>query len=358
MDINYYQLGPGKRLNEIVMAGSHDAGITKGLGYAKTQSNGIYDQALAGVRVFDIRVSGQLGIFQNKVTLATYHCEKPNNVPVSMKVKHLYRPKQEVVKSDLGGGVWGQKLKDILDDAAAFVHQNRTEFLILKFDKCSNWEQIAEMCVLELHHRLYKGAGNLNLKTLDDLKGKVVVVFEDAAWHTIRNKYRGRNGILAFKNLHGTGAYDENYNGIQYFGKGGTSIWTPRSKCIDENYSKQFDLMLEPALHHNPNVMGMMYWTTTGALGNIRKRNKMMWKTPQVERLQRLWASGVDDMVVQRIPAGGLGLKVDRYWTVKKFLPNIIMVDFADKTKCETIYSLNYVNPAQYLDDERSHAAH
>jgi len=36
--IKYSELGADKRLNEIVMAGSHDAGITSGAANAKTQS--------------------------------------------------------------------------------------------------------------------------------------------------------------------------------------------------------------------------------------------------------------------------------------------------------------------------------
>ena len=56
--ILYYQLGAKKRLNEIVMAGRHNAGITKGGGNAMTQKLDIQGQALAGVRLFDLRVAG------------------------------------------------------------------------------------------------------------------------------------------------------------------------------------------------------------------------------------------------------------------------------------------------------------
>lgn len=54
--INYYELGPDKCLNEVVMAGSHDAGITSGGSNSQTQSVDIHGQATAGVRIFDLRI--------------------------------------------------------------------------------------------------------------------------------------------------------------------------------------------------------------------------------------------------------------------------------------------------------------
>ncbi len=59
MDHLYIELGPDKQLNEIVFAGSHDAGISGGGSNAKTQSLDILGQAQAGVRFFDVRVAAQ-----------------------------------------------------------------------------------------------------------------------------------------------------------------------------------------------------------------------------------------------------------------------------------------------------------
>ena len=55
--ITYYELGPDKQLNEIVVAGSHDAGITSGGGNVRTQALEIGDQAKAGLRVFDLLIA-------------------------------------------------------------------------------------------------------------------------------------------------------------------------------------------------------------------------------------------------------------------------------------------------------------
>src|SRR4051794_18116244 len=56
--ICYYELGADKRLNDIVMAGSHDAGITGGGSNVQTQDLDIGGQASAGVRLFDLRIAG------------------------------------------------------------------------------------------------------------------------------------------------------------------------------------------------------------------------------------------------------------------------------------------------------------
>ena len=45
--IRYYDLGKDKKLNEIVIAGSHDAGISEGGSNIQTQSLDIEGQALA-----------------------------------------------------------------------------------------------------------------------------------------------------------------------------------------------------------------------------------------------------------------------------------------------------------------------
>ena len=56
--LKYSNLGTGKQLNQIVMAGSHDAGVTEGGGNVQTQNMDIFLQAYAGVRLFDIRIAG------------------------------------------------------------------------------------------------------------------------------------------------------------------------------------------------------------------------------------------------------------------------------------------------------------
>jgi hypothetical protein len=83
--IMYYEKCKGRQLNQIVVVGSHDAGITEGGKNVQTQSRNILEQAQAGVRVFDLRIAGQsrnriLTPNRDKVAeLKAYHfCMKTN----------------------------------------------------------------------------------------------------------------------------------------------------------------------------------------------------------------------------------------------------------------------------------------
>ena len=71
--------GTGAVLNTIVMAGTHDAGITDGKGYARTQTHDIGEQAKRGVRVFDLRIaaatSGGKEQGVKKAELRSYHAD-------------------------------------------------------------------------------------------------------------------------------------------------------------------------------------------------------------------------------------------------------------------------------------------
>jgi|SRR5262245_13983665 len=351
----YYQLGSHKRLNEIVMAGSHDAGITAGGANAKTQSKDILGQAKAGVRVFDLRVAG----FGNKhrVSLKTFHSPKLTKPKDADDVLGLGVPSWQARKglkvSKVGLGTEGEDLVKILRDARSFVEKFENEFLILKFDKCLNWSQIAALCVQELDGTLYKDSGNLNKKTLFDLKGKVVVVFDHDAWCSIDEEYRGRGGILGFRNLHDGGTYDPGYDGIQYYGKGGTGLIPPALMSIAENYSRQRRLLQKGAAT-NRHVMGMMYWTTTGVFGNIKQRNAIMWRSPFSFDLVELWMNGMGTHVKARIPDGVDPASDKSAIILKRFLPNIVMIDFADENKCRTIWNLNKVtNFCNFSEVER-----
>ena len=95
-------------------------------------------------------------------------------------VAQRYGVSQQVIidRNKLKYGTWGLGLEGMLEDARRFVSgKHSSEFLILKFDKCSNWPLIAETCVRVLGPSIYTGTGNLNTKTLGQLSGKVIVLF-------------------------------------------------------------------------------------------------------------------------------------------------------------------------------------
>jgi hypothetical protein len=355
--INYYELGPDKRLNEIVVAGSHDAAITSGKDNVKTQALNIFLQAGVGVRVFDLRIAADAVPVapgeQKRVELKAFHADaffQKNEVKVRQVGGMGPMP---VVRTKLRAGAFGIGLEKMLEEARDFVKSpgGRTEFLILKFDKCQNWTLIAEACTYVLGDALYKGGGNLNTTKLKDLRGKVVVLFSSKGVTEVARLFGPRDGILGFKNLYDKEkktTYEDDFEGLQYFGKGGTSPtpWNAFYKQ-SQNESKQGKLLAAGKALVSPQVMAMMYWTTTGLIESIKKRNQKMWESPNVEKMKKLWASGLCDMVEQRnpfkVPDGSPAIGPLR----KRFMPNIVMIDFADEQKCQVIRALNDLTPAE-----------
>jgi hypothetical protein len=348
-----------RQLNEIIMAGSHDGGINRGLWFAKTQYVGLAGQATAGVRVFDLRVAAQNVTLagpgqpaQELVKYRTFHSEKR-----LMKTKTTARAATDNVADQYGasaptreattifGGAYGQGLTKLLRQARAFVTTNAAEFLILKFDKSQNSAEVAQVCVNVLGPTLYNQHGNLNTTLVGQIAGKVVVVFTPDALQPVPAQLR-QAGILGINNLYEKnghhGQYNRNYDGIQYFGKGGVTAGNPFFK-VANNEALQKDLMANGLKHTTSQVMGMMYWTTTGKIGSIHWRNHKLWTDDKQARLKSLWEGGLDEAIKARM-ARHIRLKnISAAGLLKTFLPNIVMIDFADATRCQTIFDLNKV---------------
>lgn len=356
--IRYIDLGHDRQLNEIVFAGSHDAGITEGKRNARTQNLDILGQAQAGVRLFDLRVSGEdLGNVHGagrEVALRAYH-GKVSKIKAAGFIQDL-GDRRTVEAGKMSLGTFGQGLEKMLQDAAAFVTANPSEFLILKFDKCHNWAQIAEACIAHLGAHLYKGKGNLNTTLLRILAGKVIVLFTAEGIRAVASRYPLGSGILEIRSLKGKDGdkpYIPDFHGMQYYGKGGTKLSNLLGDKIKENLKTQRAIM-NSATEGDPNVMGMMYWTSTGLLESIRKRNEMQWSTKNVSRLQRMWREGLADAIQMRLARHIDPTKHAFGNVLKAFMPNVVMIDFADQIKCRTIYELNHVAATALTDAARA----
>jgi len=202
-----------------------------------------------------------------------------------------------------------------------------------------------------LNDALYKGGGNLNTTTLRDLAGKVVVLFSSKGVSEVSGLFGPQDGILGFKNLYdndgGANTYTDQFDGLQYFGKGGTSVFKPFKK-MSQNVSKQGKVLQgakAAASLQSPELMAMMYWTSTGMLESIKSRDKKMWDPPNVYKMKRLWASGLSEITEYRNP---LTLPPNSPLvgpTRKRCMPNIVMIDFADQRRCQTIRDLNNLSP-------------
>lgn len=351
MPIRYKQLGGDLRIADIVFAGSHDASITSGKWNAKTQDKNIGEQAACGVRLFDLRILARSG--SGGASLVGYHGSKGGGSKKTLRntLSGLTHRKVKT-HSRMNLGTFGEKLSDMLTQARDFV-ADTDEFLIFKFDKCTNYNIIAEYCVNILGQNIYAPADitrELGKCTLDELGGHVICVFAEKGLQEI-TAYGAGDGILGFRSLKGEDGvkpYKAGYPGLQYYGKGGTSVKNvhkTKSGKISENEAKQRKLMLQMAASNDPqasDVLGMMYWTTTGLTHSIAKRNKKMWTSTNVKRLENLWAEGLEQAVSTQLELDRIKyMDYGARRRMKAFFPNIVMIDFADDAKCETIYGLN-----------------
>jgi len=336
-----------RRLNEIVVAGSHDAGIyVEAKDNVQTQALNIYQQADAGVRFFDIRVAVQ-AIELNDGT--TRNVSKAFHLDQS-----LIGGKKKQTQSMGRFGGWGGSLQSILMDAQRYVVQYPTEFLILKFSKSFGWPAIFTMCKNVLGNDQYRpqwGWQNLNMATVGNLAGKVVTIFPDSLIAEMRQSnvinIQNQNdwGLLPFTELYNKktktcNAYSSIRNGLQYFGKFSST------SDIAANTKKQTKLMVSGGTTADPAVVGMMYWTTTGLIANIRERNDRMWTGPSQTSLANTWSRGLESSIRNQLGQKQNLLDVinlNHGNLLKSFMPNIVMMDFSNRTRCDTVYALNTV---------------
>jgi hypothetical protein len=369
------KLGGDKKLNEIVIAGSHDAAITSGPDNAKTQYRSIMHQAQSGSRFFDIRIAAQSS--GGETTLTAFHAPGVSKKTKTRTVTGLGQRKVQVnkLKWEVFGSAWGLGLTSILDDALAFVKgEGDGEFIILKFDKCTNWPLIAETCRKVLGKRLYNIDGtdgnNINEMTLAQLGGKVICAFMSPGYRLLPRMER--DGITEIKNLYKPpAAYVKKptHPTLQYWGAGGTKtnnkdfegkikenidtqkkILKKGATGVPDEYEEHYSTRLKRPYrrlktpgcgHADPNVLGMMYWTTTGLFKNIRARNRLMWDENHNSGLNQIWKSGLQDYIDIALPESVDRLSYSSGGLLKLFMPNIVMIDFASAWRCEHIYDLN-----------------
>ena len=339
-----------KRLCDVVFPGTHDAGIYgSGLGAtARTQNLSLGEQAKAGVRYFDLRIA--------TIKTATGLEQRAYHAPALKNVKsdagNYQKPSlAKSVAVGLFTGHGGDRLSQMLDQARAFVMQNAGELLILRFSKCGDMVDVANQCLLKLGGEHFAGNVNLNVALISTLQGKVVTIFDQGDFAKFPAPLKTTPGILPVKSLFNSDgahpAYEPTKPGLQYFGK------YSNTRSIEKNIKKQMETLAQaPAT--SPELLGMMYWTLTTKIGekltrtfeSIEARDRKMWNSAQ-QALTTAWKAGVKDHIVARaghqhrqwMSKGYPPTAIGR--SAKSFMPNIIMMDFADPNRCATIWNLN-----------------
>lgn len=333
-----------KRLCDVVFPGTHDAGIYGNDlgGVIKTQNLSIGEQANAGVRYFDLRI---INVKTNgKLEQRAYHAPGFNKKD-DKKLGSYQTPAT-------GGGVGGDRLTQMLDQAREFVMKNPEEFLILRFSKCGDMEEVANQCILKLGNQRFASNVNLNIATIASLQGKVIVVFDSGDFNKFPALLKSTPGILPVKAMfnkkgEGHAEYNPHMWGLQYFGN------YSNTGDKKKNIKKQLNILSQGPVS-SPELLGMMYWTLTSnwkeglhkLFNSIETRDKGMWTSSQ-RALTDAWKAGVKSHIIAR--AGVLHQQwrangfppqaVDR--VSKSFMPNIVMIDFADPNRCATIWNLN-----------------
>ena len=278
-------------LNQIIMPGSHDAGMSQtehcSFGVvsaeAQTQDRAIYQQAIAGSRYFDIRVD------YDHDTLTTYH------------------------RTD-SMGCGGEYLKDVLNDAVLFLQQNPSETLIIKFSHTRNdsghypsdiTQRVIQLLTTPFYQQyLYTtnaAQPNLDAIPLSQLRGKIIAVF-DQEYSTYFNPQKGIFSYRDFNPSHS----DMKQNLSVYDSYADTSNFDKMS--TDQlNKLKQYG-------GWGQNHLFLLSWTLTGSAGNLN-----------IYSLAEKANTQLDTSLSQ-------ALTVD-----KDPMPNIVYIDFMNPTLAQNI---------------------
>ncbi|EIL95462.1 hypothetical protein UUC_18224, partial [Rhodanobacter denitrificans] len=85
----------------------------------------------------------------------------------------------------------------------------------------------------------------------------------------------------------------------------------------------------------------------TGVVRSIKGRDKKAWTTSGKQQLKQLWTEGGYNYMSNSVPEA---FPLDSHATnFQIYLPNFVMVDFADENKGQTIYDLNRLSRADII---------
>jgi hypothetical protein len=354
-------LGENTQLLDIIMPGSHDAGVSlknavKVKGYATEwcacQYGSLYDQACAGSRFFDCRVFYQANApseevnpyLQGKFQKALNNNEdmvqwKNTHSGLSerrkLKFGHFFLEKGD--ETGMGGtlGAYGGSLKDSINEAVAFVSENDSEFIILRFSHSGSPKHLTDaMRHWITKYRANKWSeclfvGNVNSKNIAEesysrLKGKVVLVFD------------GKHNELDINlGLHAFSKYEDLSTGVP---KSGLT-------CCG-NYSRTSDIAIvaktgldDSRLHfkHPRNHLHFVYYQQTLMGGSILDATTSDNKTPLFKKKPEPFTGGAR----VNMPNFFEKLKSLADGVALPTLVNVISHDFIDPATCKQIVSLN-----------------
>lgn len=164
-------LDDDRRLYELCLPGSHDAGVYRDLqqgakpgSKAQCQYSGIWKQARDGSRVFDVRCFlRKTGVIKKKKTVT---------------MGHFFKEGKDGYLGDYGG-----TLMSALEDAAFFLGSHQQEFLIFRIGhtKCTGDVATALQQFAQARPNVVHTGAQRNLADLkvSELRGKLLLIFDN-----------------------------------------------------------------------------------------------------------------------------------------------------------------------------------
>ncbi len=326
-----------KYIHELVLPGSHDAGVyrddttgkditlkTSGISTARVRCQGmsILNQAVAGSRFFDCRVYLRSFPIKKVVNGKTV---KEQQVPT---LGHFFKD----TKEGMGGG-YGGSLVAVIQDAISFVRDHPTEFIILRFShtKCTDEVADALETLYDMHD--YKGfifVGDVNIAQcrLRDLRGKVVMAFDSKFNKQRLASYQEKKTLQALRSVSMKAGRGLSAKGMHLFKKyqsgsaAGNGLCTCGEFASSDNVKKVFDASVQAAKahrDHGEDHLCFVYWQLTGGLVEANTTG------PKGTHVKL-------DGFLQEVVKNALG---------SGKMPNVVSHDFVNDTTCAQIISLN-----------------
>jgi hypothetical protein len=318
------QIPDNKWLRQIVIPGSHDAGvygtaqtITRGIpGFVSKPQNSIVCQhsdfgmqAMAGSRFFDCRV------FMRKTRDAT------GAKVYEQKLGHFFKEKVVKSKQPAMGG-YGGALTAIVGQALDFVIANTSEFIILRFShtyhptECVNAIQQVIASKPAYAGAVYKQTGNIATKTIGSLRGKVIMVFDEKFNHHITPT----QGIHRFKKFSAGATHIDGLSTCGVFASTGSvsKVHAESIKGVEKHVRDHAG---------TPGHLHFIYWQQTG--GDVYKN------TTAPKKAGKDWSGGAHT---------NLGDFLYELWqqSTENVKPaNVISHDFVSADTCGRIIRLN-----------------
>ncbi len=298
------------RLINMVLPASHDAGVYGDSltsvacpkKYARTQGSDIFNQALAGSRVYDVRVflKRKTNSAGNKVIVPTMG---------HFAAEGFKWPKFGKTTGALGA--YGGSFITAVNDAIGFVKTYDTEFIILRIShtKCTEHVRAALSEIIQSGDNadhIYNKGRNIATCRINALRGKVVMVFA-SEFHTGFSVAEGYLPLYKF-----TGGQSIS-KGLCFCGefKGSTDMTKVLGNTIrDADNHKS----------HPKDHLHWVYWQQTG--GNVNKNTTS--------------ATGAHAKLGDFIKEVKNKMDSD-HWS----LPNVIGHDFVNEQSCKQIFELN-----------------